>query len=146
MDKKSFVLINPHVRANAVDAVRKAPDGYVVRVAPATRSLDQNAKLHAMLTDLARSHVTWAGKRRTVDEWKALIVSAHSVATQSGGEVVPGIEGEFVAIRESTASMSVRRAASLIEYLIAFCVENGVELTETRKGGFLPDANAARAA
>jgi len=47
------------------------------------------------------------------------------------------LEGEFVNIRESSARMSVRRAASLIEYAIAYCASNGIALTETRRGGFM---------
>jgi hypothetical protein len=142
MTKQTFVLVNEHVRANAMRAVRDASERQVVTIRDATRSVDQNAKLHAMLSDLAASPLTWAGKRRTMDEWKAIIISGHSVATGHGGEVIPGIEGEFVAIRESSASMSVARASSLIEYLMAFCTTNGVELRETERGGFM-DARAA---
>ncbi|TWG90365.1 NinB protein [Mesorhizobium sp. J18] len=134
--RKTFVLINDRVRNNALEAVRYAAEGYVVTIAQPTRSSEQNAKLHALLSDLARSDLKWAGKRRSMEEWKALIISGHAVATKQGGEVVPGLEGEFVAIRESSASMSVSRAASLIEYLTAFCVANGVELRETRYAGF----------
>jgi hypothetical protein len=136
-EKQKFRLINDRVRDNAMKELFRAPEGYVVTIAPPTRSSEQNAKLHAILHDLARSNLTWAGKRRKLEEWKQIMVSAHSVATGSGGEVIPGVEGEFVAIRESTAHMSVSRASSLIEYLLAFCAENGVELTETERGGFL---------
>ena len=134
-----FILINELVRGNAMTAVRGLPEGWSVSVSEPKRSNDQNAKFHAMLTDLSRSPMKWAGKRRTVDEWKALIISGHSVASDNKGEVIPGLEGEFVAIRESSASMSVRRAASLIEYLMAFCVSNGVELHETERCGFLSE-------
>ncbi len=135
-DRKTFVLINPAVRRNALDMVRDAAEYSVVTVTPKTRSNEQNAKLHALLSDLARSDIQWAGKTRSLDEWKALMISAHSVATKHHGEIIPGIEGEFVAIRESSATMSVSRAASLIEYITAFCVSHGVELRDTRKGGF----------
>lgn len=137
-----FILVNDTVRQNAARAVMQAPAEQVVSIGPRNRSLDQNAKLHALLADLAKSPVKWAGKRRSLDEWKAIVISGHSVATGHGGEVIPGIEGEFVAIRESSASMSVSRAASLIEYLLAFCAEHGVELTETIRGGFLQDRAA----
>lgn len=142
-DRQSFVLINDHVRGNALRALREAAPNSRVTVAPPQRSLDQNAKLHAILMDLSRSGIEWAGAQRTVDEWKVLMVSGHAVATGAKAEVVPGIEGEFVPIRESTASMSVARAASLITYILAFCDMNGVELRETRRGGFLDDARAA---
>lgn len=144
-ERKSFVLINDRVRANAFAALDEAGDRYRVTIAPPQRSSDQNAMLHALLSDLARSPVEWAGKRRKLEEWKVLMVSAHAVATaqtpdEARGEVVPGIEGEFVSLRESTARMSVGRASSLIEYVLAFCVGNGVELRDTRKGGFWDEA------
>jgi hypothetical protein len=43
---------------------------------------------------------------------------------------VPGIEGEFINIRESTAAMTKKRGASLIEYTLAFCAMNEIRLTE----------------
>jgi len=143
MTKPTFILVSQRVRENALRAVLNAPEGYVVTIAEPKRSSEQNAKLHALLSDLAKSPLTWAGKRRTLDEWKMLMVSAHSVATKHPGEVIPGIEGEFVAIRESTASMGVARASSLIEYVLAFCVSNGVELHDTERGGWLQEGRAA---
>lgn len=143
MGKRTYVLHTPLIRENACRAILLAEPGYVVTIAEPTRSGEQNAKLHALLSDLAKSPLTWAGKRRTLDEWKMLMVSAHSVATQQPGEVIPGIEGEFVAIRESTASMGVARASSLIEYVLAFCVTKGVELHDTERGGWLAERTAA---
>lgn len=131
-----FYLITDRVKAKAIEAVRSADSGCVVTVSEPKRSVDQNAKFHAICSDLAKSDLKWAGKRRTLEEWKVLLVSAHSVATNTPGEIIPGIEGEFVAIRESTARMGVRRAASLIEYALAFCADKGVELTETEKQGW----------
>jgi hypothetical protein len=93
------------------------------------RTLDQNAKFHALVDDVARQ-AEWAGKKRSPESWKALFISGHSIATKQGGEVLPGLEGEFVAIRESSARMGKRRAASLIEYVTAWAVSNGVELRE----------------
>ncbi|EOS93751.1 hypothetical protein ETR_17297 [Erwinia tracheiphila PSU-1] len=47
-----------------------------------------------------------------------------------GAEVVPGLEGEFCNIRESTANMGIRRMTNLIEYSTAWAVGNGVRLRE----------------
>ncbi|MCP8895306.1 recombination protein NinB [Shinella daejeonensis] len=146
MEKQRFILINDRVRRNAVDAVIRAAAGSAVTVGAATRSLDQNAKFHAICTDIANSPLTWAGKRRSAEEWKVLLVSGHTKATEGEVEFVPGLEGEFVNIRESTARMSVNRAASLITYAIAFCDANDVRLTETIRGGFHDGENEGRAA
>jgi hypothetical protein len=128
--KSSFILAHPEARRRAIAAVQAAPEGYAVEVKPATRTSDQNAKFHAMCADIARSRVPWAGKARTAAEWKVLLVSGHATATKQGSEMVPGLEGEFVNIRESTALMSKGRGASLITYTLAFCDLHGVELSE----------------
>lgn len=138
-----FILISDRVRDNALTAVRLAPNRFSVTISEPKRSNDQNGMFHAICTDIARSPFQWVGKRRTAEDWKALLISGHAVATQQQGEVIPGLEGEFVAIRESSASMSVRRASSLIEYTLAFCVEHGIELRETERQGFLEPRTAA---
>jgi L-asparaginase II len=128
--KRVFRLVHAEARRRALECVSQAPEGYAVTVAEPTRNGEQNAKFHALCSDLAKSGLLWAGKRRSLEDWKAILVSGHAVATKQQGEVIPGIEGEFVAIRESTAAMSVRRSSSLIEYTLAFMAMNGVNQLE----------------
>lgn len=127
-DRRFFVLVHPMARANAIEAVRSAPDGHQVILKPHNRTLDQNAKFHALCSDLGRAKAQWAGKPRTAAEWKVLLVSGHAIATKEGAEIVPGLEGEFVNIRESTAAMSKSRGASLIEYTLAFCAGQEIQV------------------
>lgn len=119
-----YRLAHQQAREGAQQAIRDAPDGYEVRIKPPTRNGEQNAKFHAICGDIAKSGIKWAGKERTSDQWKVLLVSGHAMATKEGAEIVPGIEGEFVNIRESTALMSKARSSSLIEYSIAFYEQN----------------------
>ena len=121
--RQTFILVHEEARRRALDAVRNAPDGYVVRISEPTRTSAQNDKFHALCSDLERSGREWAGKRRTAEQWKVLLVSGHAVATKHGAEMVPGIEGEFCNLRESTARMSKSRLSSLIEYAEAFVHE-----------------------
>jgi hypothetical protein len=143
MDKQTFVLRNERIIENAILAVRKAPADFVVTITEPTRSSDQNRMFHAICGDMSKSGHRFAGKERSLEEWKVLLISGHAVATGSAGEVIPGIEGEFVAIRESSASMGVRRAASLITYALAYCHTNGIPLNETRRGGWIDQEAAA---
>ena len=94
------------------------------------RTNDQSAKFHAICGDVAKSGMVWAGKTRTAIQWKVLLVSGHSVATKEECEVIPGLENEFINIRESTALMSIKRGASLISYALAFCDLNNIKLSE----------------
>ena len=93
------------------------------------RSDELSAKYHAICSDLAKSQMQWAGKRRTKDQWKILLLSGHAVATKLGADLVPGLENEFVNLRESSATMSARRMSSLVEYALAWCAEHDVMLS-----------------
>lgn len=100
-----------------------------IEVKEMTRSNEASAKFHAICGDFERSRVPWAGKPRTAIEWKVLLISGHAVATKQGAEMVPGLENEFVNIRESSARMSIARMASLIEYSQAMASHLGVRLS-----------------
>lgn len=126
---KRRIVLGKLSRPTAHRAIDEAPDGYVLTLAEPTRNADQNAKFHAICSDIAKSGLEWAGKKRTADQWKVLLVSGHATATKEGAEMVPGLEGEFVNVRESTALMSVRRSSSLIEYALAFCAMREVQLS-----------------
>ena len=127
--RRTFILAHAIARRLAAECCMSAPDGYMVMVQEPTRSLEQNAKFHALCSDIAQSGMEWAGKKRTSSQWKVLLVSAHAVATNDGAEIVPGIENEFVNLRESTALMSKKRGASLIEYTLAFCACHDIKLS-----------------
>lgn len=90
------------------------------------RTGPQNRHFHALAGRLAKSDVMWGGKRRKQAAWKVLLVSGHAKATGEEFDLIAGLEGEFVNLRESTALMSKKRSSSLVEYTIAFCEMNGV--------------------
>jgi hypothetical protein len=124
-DKQLFVMSHPQARQNAVVAVKQAPEGWRVTVAPPTRSLDQNAKLWASLTDISEQ-VDWYGKRLTPEDWKHVFT-----ASLTRLDVVPNLDGTgFVALGMSTSRMSKREMIDLIELISAFGAERGVEWTD----------------
>lgn len=114
-----YVLAHDQARQRAQQAVKDAPDGYVVKITEPTRNLEQSAKFHAVCSDCSK-HILFAGSMRTPAQWKMLLISGHSIATKHGSEMCPGIEGEWLNLRESSASMSKERMSSLIEYATAF--------------------------
>lgn len=130
----TFRLVHSAARRLAINAIAGAEDGMVVTLRKPKRSLDQNAKFHALCDDIARSRIEWYGRSRTAEEWKVLLVSAHSAATGKGCEMVQGLEGELVQVRESTAAMTVARSSSLIEYTVAWATQHGITLRDYDKG------------
>ncbi len=123
-----FRLVSDEVRRHAARQVLAAPLGKVVEIKDPTRSLDANARFHAMLTDVSRQ-AEYMGKRRSTEFWKALFVSAWSVATGRNPDIAPGLEGEAIVIRESTATMSGRKLSEVMEYIEAYCAMNGIKLS-----------------
>lgn len=128
MEKQSYRLSNKEVRHRAARAVLDAPDYWTVDINPPKRSREQGAHFHALCSDISKSGLVWDGRARTPEEWKILLISGHAVATGGAAELVRGVEGELVNIRESTAKMLSSRASSLIEYVIAFCSAHEVKM------------------
>jgi hypothetical protein len=127
-DKRVF-RITPTNRRHVAEQVANLPEGYVIKAGPPTRSLEQNAMLHAIFGELAKK-TRYMGRALTLNQWKTLMISGHAMATGLGADVIPGIEGEFVNIRESSAQMTVARMTSLIEYVHAWAAENGINLDQ----------------
>ena len=128
-EKRIYRLVHDEARRRASQDCLHAEHGWVVTVSEPSRSLEMNAKLHAMLTDISRQAM-YMGKARTVDFWKGLFVSGWQIATDQHPEIVPGLEGEFINIRESTATMSGRKLSGVIEYIQAWAVMNGIQFFE----------------
>lgn len=121
---KQMFILNSFTRARAIEALRAAPDGHVVRISEPTRSLDQNAKLWPMLTDVSKQ-VDWYSHKLTPDEWKDVFSSAIVKA-----KVVPGLDGGFVVCGQRTSQMSKAMFSELIELMYAFGAEHDVVWSE----------------
>ncbi|KDN11464.1 Phage NinB DNA recombination [Snodgrassella communis] len=109
-----------------------AHDEIFIEVRSVIRSDEQNAKLHAMLGDIAKQKI-FSGKKLTIEQWKMIFVSGHCIATGGQAEMAIGLEGEVINLRESTSQMGVKRMASLIEYITAWGAENDVKFTDGRR-------------
>ena len=125
-----FRLIHQGARNSAIEAIRNAPEGWIVKLQPPKRNLEQSALFHALCAQASRS-LDFQGKKRSPDEWKVLFCSGHSAATKQGHEILPGLEGEWCNVRESTATMSKSRMTSLIEYVTAYLVSKNVYVPKT---------------
>jgi hypothetical protein len=131
MDRSTFVLWSPTDRQRAVQAVSRLTHGWRVEIKAPKRTVDQNSKLWAMLTEVSEQ-VEWAGKVRTPTEWKDLFTGAVKVA--AGLEAVPGLEGGLMILGLHTSDMSVAEMVELIDYIDAWGAQNGVKFSEADQG------------
>jgi NinB protein len=131
-DKNVFFLVNDEVRRNAKRCIDAVPSDFMVEVRKRKRLESQNAKFHAMLGDICKQHlffVQGVPRRLKPIEAKVLFISGHAVATKEGAEMMQGLEGEMVNIRESSANMTITRMASLIEYTAAWGAEHDIKFS-----------------
>lgn len=130
--KITLTLTGETAKQAACRYILAAKLGDVVTIGDETRSQAQNRMLHPLLTDIANQR-EWMGKKRTMLQWKVIMVSGHAIATGAPAEMVIGIEGEVVNLRESTAAMGKKRFSSLMEYVLAWGAQNGVKWTEPER-------------
>ena len=104
----------------------------VVELRAETRSLAENAMLHALLGQISRE-VEWAGKKRDIETWKRLLTAAWCRARNEHIEMLPAIDGHGIdIIYRHTSQLTVSECAELIEYVQAWAVDQGVKLKEHR--------------
>lgn len=127
--KQIFNLISPQVRRNAAQAVMQAPEDYRVEIRQRTRSLDANAKMWAMLTDVSRQ-IMWPinGQmgRLSPEDWKSIITASLSQENR----MAAGIRGGFVMLGKSTSRMTIKEMSDVIEFLYAFGADRDVIWSE----------------
>jgi hypothetical protein len=121
-------LVGPEQRTLAKQLIDAAPDRTVVTLAPETRTLDQNARLWAMLSDVARARPE--GRTWPPETWKAAFMSAlgHEVIWQPGIEGGAPFPAGFRSSRLTKAQMS-----DLIELVSAYGARHGVAWSEPRE-------------
>lgn len=94
------------------------------------RSVEQNAKLHAVLHDISRQK-QWAGLWLDIEAWKRLMVAAWERANGKSAEFYPAIDGVgFDVVYQRTSRMNKNEMIELIEYATAWAVQNGVKIEE----------------
>lgn len=130
---QTVILHGKSQREFAKRLIDLAPIDAVVKVTEAKRTLDQNSKLWAMLSDVSRAKPN--GRCQTPEVWKALFMHAcgHSVQFEMG------LNGQPFPVGFSSSKLTKRQMADLIETIYQYGAENGVVWTE-------PDSEARAAA
>ena len=120
-----FRLVHNESRQGAIKAIQAAPDGWVVRLTEPTRSLEQNALLWPLLTDI-EAQVDWYGKNLTADDWKDLFS-----AQMKKSKIVPALDGNgFVACGLRSSQMSKSEFSEMLDLIQAFGAEHEVKWSQ----------------
>jgi len=123
MMSRALVILNRASDRERVQAwAAKAPWGTRVTFQEAKRTTDQNARMWAMLTEVARQ-VKWHGQQLSADDWKLIFMAALPEETR----IVPNLSGNgFVNLGRSSSKLSVGEMADLMDLIAAFGAREGV--------------------
>jgi hypothetical protein len=127
MSRANLTLDSTARRELAIDWVRKAKTGSRVEFKGPARSVDQNSRFWAMLTDCAvQGRVE--GRRYNTEQWKIMFMTAF--AEERGLEIkhLPALNRVgMIPAGRSSSDLSVAEMSDLMEWISAWGTENGIK-------------------
>lgn len=132
---KKLIPLSSRTRAQALDLVSRAPEGWTVLISEPTRTAEQNAMLWPMLECFARQ-IAWPVNGRmtllTKEDWKDLLTAAFH---QEGQRVSPSLTGVgMVLLGRRTSGFGKKEFSEFIDYVQYQAGVMGVELGERENG------------
>src|SRR5688572_6721340 len=120
MSRAVVVITSRAMRERIASWAEKAPAGTRVEFKAPKRTLPQNDRLWAMLTDVAQQTLH-AGRKYTPDQWKVLFMHA------CGREVqfIPALDGAgFIPWGQSSSDLKKAEMTELIEFIFSWGAQN----------------------
>jgi hypothetical protein len=126
MSRATVILGSPTKRQLAASWCMDAPAGTVVEFKQSKRTEDQNRRMWAMLTDVARQ-LPWHGVRLTPEDYKLLFMDALNQEMR----LVPNINGNgFVNLGRSSSKLTKSEFGDLMTLIEEFGARHGVRFNE----------------
>lgn len=129
MSRATLIINDDMIRQKAINWLRKLPFGTRIEFKAPKRTLPQNDRMWAMLTDIA-AFMRKRGTDYTTDEWKVIFMHA------CGREVkfLPSLDGKnFIPYGQSSSDLSKQEMTDLIEFMFAWGAENEILFNDDRK-------------
>ena len=123
---RAVLILGPSTRGRAAHWLANMKDGTRIEFKPPQRTLEQNSKMWALLTDVARQ-VEHCGRKYEASAWKALFL--HAMGKEI--EFLPALDGKtFLPIGLSSSDLSKEEMSNLIEFILAWGAEHDVNFSE----------------
>jgi len=122
---RALITINGSAdRARAMKLLNTVPTGTRIEFKAAKRSLPQNDRLWACLTEISRQ-VEWHGVKLPPNDWKLIFLDALKRELR----LVRNLDGNgFVNLGRSSSELSKQEFSDLLELINAFAAERGIML------------------
>jgi len=116
----------PKVKA-ALAAGRKL----TLEVKDASKSREQEEKYHAIIGDIAKQS-QHMGHKWDAESWKRLMVDKYLRETGfMNSPIIPNLDGTgIIQLGFQTRKFSKEQASEFVEFLLAWCADNGITINE----------------
>ena len=126
MTRSFLILSNPAIREKAINMIHAAADYSRIEFKTPKRSLDQNSKMWAMLSDISEQ-VIWYGVKYDSEDWKLILLNGLNKEMR----IAPDIDGTgVVPLGRSSSKLSKSEMRDLIELIYAFGSQQNVNWSE----------------
>jgi hypothetical protein len=130
MARAVITLATEADRERAAKWLHQAPSGTRLEYKAPKRSIPQNDRMWAALTDVA-TQLPWHGVKLSPDDWKLMFLDALKRELRT----VPNLDGDgFVNLGRSSSDLSKSEMTDLIELIGAFGASHGVEFHDPDVG------------
>ena len=97
----------------------------VIEVKEETRSNEQNALMHSLISKISKQ-ATHAGSKWDAEDWKRLLLAQWS---KEMGKIVPALDGEgIVQLGLQSRRLSKSEAVDFVEFIYAWAAQSGIDL------------------
>lgn len=122
MSRWAHIISSDADRRRAAEWALKAPTGMRIEFKEIKRSLPQNDRMWAMLTDVSQQAML-GGKSYQPDQWKVIFLHALGQEIQ----LLPSLDQRsFVPWGQSSSDLTKNEMTDLIELIFKFGAEHGV--------------------
>jgi len=103
-----------------------------IEVKDASKSREQEEKYHAIIGDIAKQ-AQHMGHKWDAESWKRLMVDKYLRETGfMNSPIIPNLDGTgIIQLGFQTRKFSKEQASEFVEFLLAWCADNGIELKDT---------------
>lgn len=129
MSRATLILSGADVKAKARAWIDKAPWNTRLEFKAPKRSLPQNDRFWASVTDVSEQ-LTWHGQKLSPADWRLVFLAS----LKQEMRIVPNIENNgFVNLGRSSSDLTKAEMTALLEIIYAFGAEHGVVFQRERE-------------
>ncbi len=129
MSRALLLLASQAQKDKAIEWVRKAPWNTRLEFKAPKRSLPQNDRFWASVSDVA-DQLSWHGQKLSAADWRLIFLAS----LKQEMRMVQNIEGNgFVNLGRSSSDLSKGEMSALLEIIYAFGAQHGVVFQDQRE-------------